>query len=415
MEHPTTEMISGVNLPAAQLQIAMGVPLHLIRDIRVLYGVEPNGTSMIDFDGTGGNSKQRVPVAKGHVIAARITAENPDSGFQPNSGTLTELVFRSTSDVWGYFSVTSEGARIHEFADSQFGHLFAYGATRESARKSMVLALKSLSIRGDFRTTVEYLSNLLEMPKFIKNDVTTAWLDDILKSSQLISPVSNADANDLYVVAIIAAVCKTFQDSETQLLEYRSSVKRGHHPSHLLLSTKFNYVFSIKTTQYEFQTFITSPETCIVSLGTNRNEGQGLVVISQKLSDSGYLIRVGNGMSYTAYMTHTKLSSSLVIDCKNHLISYGIDHGSIRTPSAGRLVKYCVNDGENVDIGTVVAEIEVMKMCMELKSDAAGIFQRTLALGSVLSGGDIIGKLQLSDDFQAIVYSKPSTPFPVFR
>jgi acetyl-CoA carboxylase/biotin carboxylase 1 len=49
VEHPTTEMVSGVNLPAAQLQVAMGIPLHRIKDIRVLYGLAPYGTSEIDF------------------------------------------------------------------------------------------------------------------------------------------------------------------------------------------------------------------------------------------------------------------------------------------------------------------------------------------------------------------------------
>lgn len=50
VEHPTTEMVSGVNLPAAQLQIAMGISLHCIRHIRQLYGMAPHGTSEIDFD-----------------------------------------------------------------------------------------------------------------------------------------------------------------------------------------------------------------------------------------------------------------------------------------------------------------------------------------------------------------------------
>ncbi|EEB90723.1 hypothetical protein MPER_11032 [Moniliophthora perniciosa FA553] len=50
VEHPTTEMVSGVNLPAAQLQVAMGIPLHRIRHIRQLYGVETNAASENDFD-----------------------------------------------------------------------------------------------------------------------------------------------------------------------------------------------------------------------------------------------------------------------------------------------------------------------------------------------------------------------------
>ena len=146
-------MVSGVNLPAAQLQIAMGIPLHRIRDIRQLYGVAPNGSSEIDFDMAKPDSKQlqRTPRPKGHVIAA----ENPDAGFKPSSGSIQELNFRSSNNVWGYFSVSTAGG-LHEFADSQFGHIFAHGEDGGESRKNMIVALKELSIRGDFRTTVEY-------------------------------------------------------------------------------------------------------------------------------------------------------------------------------------------------------------------------------------------------------------------
>ena len=96
VEHPTTEMVTGVNLPAAQLQVAMGIPLHRIRHIRQLYGVAPNGASEIDFDmlNPDASTVQRRPRPKGHVIAVRITAENPDAGFKPSSGSLQELNFR---------------------------------------------------------------------------------------------------------------------------------------------------------------------------------------------------------------------------------------------------------------------------------------------------------------------------------
>jgi len=149
VEHPTTEMVCGVNLPSCQLQIAMGLPLHRIADIRGFYGLDRDGDSPIDF-----LNPAKPPQPQGHVIACRITAENPEEGFKPSSGTVQELTFRSSVDVWGYFSVGASGG-LHEFADSQFGHCFAWGKTREDARYSMVVALKELSIRGDFPSTVE--------------------------------------------------------------------------------------------------------------------------------------------------------------------------------------------------------------------------------------------------------------------
>lgn len=54
-------------------QIAMGIPLHRIKDIRMLYGVQPWGDSPIDFEALSTS-----PSPRGHVIAARITSENPD-------------------------------------------------------------------------------------------------------------------------------------------------------------------------------------------------------------------------------------------------------------------------------------------------------------------------------------------------
>ena len=82
--------------------------------------------------------------------------------------------------MWGYFSVGANGG-IHEFADSQFGHLFASGPTREDARKALVLALKEIDVRGDIRTTVEYLIKLLETKEFKDNTIDTSWLDGIIR------------------------------------------------------------------------------------------------------------------------------------------------------------------------------------------------------------------------------------------
>lgn len=53
-------------------------------------------------------------------------------GFKPSSGTVQELNFRSSKNVWGYFSVAAAGG-LHEFADSQFGHCFSWGENREEA------------------------------------------------------------------------------------------------------------------------------------------------------------------------------------------------------------------------------------------------------------------------------------------
>ena len=125
VEHPVTELISGVNLPAAQLQVAMGIPLYNIRGIRRMYGEDPDTDTPIDF------THREAHTLPGHVIACRVTAENPDMEFQPTSGVIQELNFRSTPDVWGYFSVAAKGG-VHEYSDSSSDTCSRWGRRERS-------------------------------------------------------------------------------------------------------------------------------------------------------------------------------------------------------------------------------------------------------------------------------------------
>ena len=247
VEHPTTEMVTGVNLPAAQLQIAMGLPLHRIRDIRLLYGADPHTSTPLDFDfdKEGSVQKQRRPTPKGHCTACRITSEDPDEGFKPSGGTMHDLNFRSSSNVWGYFSVSSAGG-IHSFSDSQFGHIFAYGENRQASRKHMVVALKELSIRGDFKTTVEYLIKLLETPAFEDNTMTTGWLDE------LISKKLTAERPDPMIAVICGAVTKAHVATEACITEYKTSLEKGQVPSKDVLKTVFPIDFIYEGYRYKF-------------------------------------------------------------------------------------------------------------------------------------------------------------------
>ena len=71
----------------------------------------------------------------------------------------------SPRQVWGYFSVKSGGG-IHEFSDSQFGHLFAKGETREAAIRAMVVALRDVRVRGEIHTIIDYAVDMITSPEF---------------------------------------------------------------------------------------------------------------------------------------------------------------------------------------------------------------------------------------------------------
>ncbi|KAI9670036.1 MAG: acetyl-coenzyme-A carboxylase [Caeruleum heppii] len=395
VEHPTTEMVSGVNLPAAQLQVAMGLPLHRVRDIRLLYGADPQTSTEIDFAFSDENSvkTQRRPTPKGHTTACRITSEDPGEGFKPSSGMMHELNFRSSSNVWGYFSVGTQGG-IHSFSDSQFGHIFAWGENRSASRKHMVVALKELSIRGDFRTTVEYLIKLLETPAFEENTITTGWLDE------LISNKLTAERPDTMLAVVCGAVTKAHVASEACITEYRTSLEKGQVPAKDILKTVFPIDFIYEGHRYKF----TATRSSIDSYHLFIN-GSKCAVGVRALSDGGLLVLL-SGRSHNVYWKDEVGATRISVDSKTCLLEQENDPTQLRTPSPGKLVKFTVENGEHVKAGQPFAEVEVMKMYMPLVAQEDGTVQLIKQPGATLAAGDILGILSL-DDPSRVKHAQP--------
>lgn len=386
VEHPTTEMVTGVNLPAAQLQIAMGIPLHRIRDIRLMYGADVNLSGPIDFSFSSESSTdlQRRPKPKGHTTACRITSEDPSEGFKPSGGTMHELNFRSSSNVWGYFSVSSASS-IHNFSDSQFGHIFAYGENRTASRKHMIVALKELSIRGEFQTTVEYLIKLLETPQFEDNTITTGWLDE------LISKKLTAERPDPMIAVICGAVTRAHSASEKCINDYRNGLEKGQVPSKDLLKTVFPIDFIYEGSRYKFTATRSSVDSYTLFINGSR-----CAVGVRSLADGGLLILLG-GKSHNIYWKEEAGATRISVDSKTCLLEQENDPTQLRSPSPGKLVKFSVENGEHIKAGQAYAEVEVMKMYMPLIAQEDGTVNLIKQPGSTLEAGDTIGILALDD------------------
>ncbi|XP_047513528.1 acetyl-CoA carboxylase isoform X2 [Pieris napi] len=379
VEHPCTEMVADVNLPAAQLQIAMGLPLYQIKDIRLLYGESPWGSSQIDFD----EPVQR-PSPWGHVIAARITSENPDEGFKPSSGTVQELNFRSSKNVWGYFSVAASGG-LHEFADSQFGHCFSWGETREQARENLVIALKELSIRGDFRTTVEYLITLLETQAFQENNIDTAWLD------ALIAERVQSEKPDVMLGVLCGSILIADSIITTHFQEFKSALEKGQIQSASQLSNTVEVELIHGGNKYKVQVTKSGPTSYFLAINGSFKELE-----VHKLADGGTLLSV-DGASYTSYLKEEVDKYRIVIGNQTVVFEKEKDPSKLRAPSAGKLINCLVEDGGHVDKGQPYAEIEVMKMVMTLSAPEAGNVSWCIRPGAVLDQGSLMGTLELDD------------------
>jgi acetyl-CoA carboxylase/biotin carboxylase 1 len=379
VEHPCTEMVSRVNLPAAQLQVAMGIPLHRIADIRALYGRDPHSHEPIDFDSTPQIS------AFGHVIACRITAENPDAGFKPGGGRMTELTFRSSPDVWGYFSIPSSGS-VHEFADSQFGHIFAWGHDRSEARHTMVRALQEISIRSDFRTTVEYLVKLLEAEDFVKGEHTTAWLDGLIKGNFGKTPL------DHMIVAVAGISWHARRVLDERGDQAKALLQKGQAPPGPLLERTVPVQFIYNGMRYKASATLCGPDRLVLEMNGTR-----LPIKALRLADGGLLISYLAGKSLVLYGREEPQGLCLNINGCTVLVEKESDPTVVRSPSPGKLTRFLVAEGARVSPGTAIAEIEVMKMYMPLTVSVAGIITPIKSAGSGVEAGEIVARVKLLD------------------
>ena len=149
VEHPVTEMVTGIDLVEWQFRVASGEAL-------------PLGQREIPLDG--------------HAIECRITSESPFDGFLPATGIVGELELPGGPGVrWDGGIAPGTGIGLHY--DPLLGKLIAHGADREVAVRRMRRALKELGIDG-VSTSAPLLVRIMEEPDFLAGRLSTAYLEE---------------------------------------------------------------------------------------------------------------------------------------------------------------------------------------------------------------------------------------------
>ncbi len=154
VEHPVTEMLTGVDLVKEQIRVAAGEPLSITE----------------------------MPPLRGHVIEVRVNAEDPARNFQPSPGTITTFHppggpgVRLDSHVYA-------GYAVPPYYDSLLGKLICQGRDRAEAIVRVRVALEGFVIEG-VTTTIPFLARVMQNPRFQAGEVDTKFLErepDLMK------------------------------------------------------------------------------------------------------------------------------------------------------------------------------------------------------------------------------------------
>ena len=149
VEHPVTEMVTGLDLVAMQIRVAEGESLPLLQeDLRL----------------------------EGHAIEIRLYAEDPEKGFLPDTGTI-ELWHAPGGEGVRVDAGVATGLEVSPFYDPMLAKIVAWGPTRDVARRRLVAALRDTALFGP-RTNREFLMAALENDTFARGEATTALLEE---------------------------------------------------------------------------------------------------------------------------------------------------------------------------------------------------------------------------------------------
>src|SRR5574341_254809 len=171
VEHPVTELVTGVDIVKEQIRIASGRPLSL---------------------------KQKDVHLRGWAMECRITAEDPYNGFLPSTGRIISL-YEPTGPGVRLESGIYEGFEVTLYYDPLIAKLCVSGADRATAIMRMKRALSEYKILG-IATSIPFHQKLLESTSFIGGHFDTTFLDERFSMEQ------NAESGKEKIAAIIAAL-----------------------------------------------------------------------------------------------------------------------------------------------------------------------------------------------------------------
>ena len=372
VEHPVTELITGLDLVALQIKVAQGEPLGLSQD---------------DIN------------LEGHAIEVRLYTEDPSQDFLPASGPV---------DLWAPASGVgvrvdsgiSTGQAISPFYDPMVAKVIGYGPTREAARLRLIGALKETVLFGT-PNNKDFLIQCLEKQSFIDGAATTAFIAEEFSDAELeIQPASFTDS----AVAATLELC----------LE-----NKGHFQKSLLVSSQLqNWTIAsamVSRKQYQFDETIhdlsispvnSSIDTYQVtdSVAEQAAEVQVLsiqansaVVLLDGVKLVAQFMWLKRGQLHCSIQGRGAFFKDLII--LDGAIDEAVGGGRVIAPMHGLLLEVLVKSGDEVVKGQTLAILEAMKMHYEIKAEIDGIVEEVSAVaGKQVAADDVLIEINQDQD-----------------
>jgi propionyl-CoA carboxylase alpha chain len=331
VEHPVTELVTGLDLVELQIAVARGGHLPA------------------------------VPALQGHAIEARLYAE--DSAYLPQTGTLS--AFDIPGDVRVDAGVEA-GSVIGVHYDAMVAKVVAHGATREEATDRLAAALAGAKVHGVV-TNRDLLVGVLRSREWVANDVDTGLLD------RLSLPAAETPREHLVAAAIVSAVSRhgAFPSGFRTVRSQRQWTSFGGVRVDYELRRSGASV-AVDGEELDVRVWALSPTYTDLSVGGVRRR---------------YDVALGE----VTYVDSSLGHSALVEDERFPLPGSALAAGSLVAPMPGTVIRVGAAVGDEVKAGDVLVVLEAMKMEHGIKADADGTVEEVLVTtGAQVDAGTVL-------------------------
>ncbi|MGF6285977.1 acetyl/propionyl/methylcrotonyl-CoA carboxylase subunit alpha [Pseudomonas silensiensis] len=338
VEHPVTELITGLDLVAWQLHVAEGLPLPL---------------------------RQEQVQLNGHAMEVRLYAEDPAHGFLPQTGRITAWEPALQGGVRIDHGLI-EGQTVSPFYDPMLGKIIAHGATREEARRQLLRAVQDSVLLG-VQSNQRLLASLLEHPQFISGEFSTGFIPAHFAEH----PCLHAHVPSAAELAIAAA------------LFYQASAQVHHAPLagwRNNASVPLHYRIGLEDQDWPVELNAVPGEPYRIQVGTTPFE---LKVIQcdgrwASLEINGIRRRHAYRLEAGQLWLFTRPGSVRLADRTQALVGSqaSVSTGTLKAPMDGAIVDVLVTEGSPVSKGQLLVVLEAMKMEHPLKSGIDGVLKR---------------------------------------
>jgi len=346
VEHPVTEMITGLDLVEWQLRVASGEPLPLAQEQLAI---------------------------RGHALEARIYAEDPDKGFLPSTGRLIHLAPPAESLNVRIDTGVEEGDEITPHYDPMIAKLIVWDVDRERALSRMLQSLAQYRVVG-VSSNVDFLSRLVACPAFANADLDTGLIE---REKAFLFPAGVEAPAEVFLVAALAELLREGEAARTAAAGDRDP----HSPWHLRDGWRLNASHQ-RPLLFRFGEIEKT-----VAVGYARGgyelvlDGISTAARGERTGNSTLRIELG-GMRLPATVIaagekrhvflHGRAWQLACVDPLYHAGEGVGESGGLAAPMPGKVISLIAQPGSDVEQGAPLLILEAMKMEHTIAAPAKG-------------------------------------------